>query len=100
MSTETKQPEREKFTMDKDLAGDLCQGASTTEFKFIEDTMVDHKRWSVVHRIIIQRLSDGKFFKTPYYVPATEAQEQEPFGYDEPTWTEVFPITRNVTLYE
>jgi len=90
--------DREQLKLDHDLSVDLCQGGKDKDFTVVENNIVNHKRWSVVHRVIIKRESDGKFFKRNYYVPATESQEEEPFGDD--SWTEVFPIDRISTFYE
>lgn len=46
----------------------------------IKDNIIDHRRWSVDHRIIFER--DGKFYSTVYSVGATESQDESPWEFD------------------
>lgn len=47
----------------------------------VEDTIVEHTRWSVVHEAIFEH--DGKYYSTNYSVGATEQQDEAPYEYDE-----------------
>lgn len=47
----------------------------------VEDTVIDHTRWSVVHHIIFEK--DGKYYSTTYSVGATERQDELPWEYQE-----------------
>jgi hypothetical protein len=46
----------------------------------IEDIIIDHTRWTVVHRIIFAY--QDKFYETNYHVGATELQGMEIWEYD------------------
>lgn len=67
---------------DEDL-GDPADGVTV-----ISDTIVDHRRWTVVHQIIfkIDGAPDGLALRGFYEVPATECQEVDGDGY-RPTFT-------------
>lgn len=90
---------REKLNLTKEQAEDILFG-DNDEYKIISDKMVSKRRWSVVHSVVIQRKSDGKYFKDRYEVGATENQEQSPYEYVEPNFTEVFPVTKTYIDYE
>lgn len=69
------------------------------DLKLISDTYCDHRRWSVGSEIIFEY--HGKFYKSRYYVGATESQEEHPWEYeDEVECPEVRPIEKLVTVYE
>lgn len=66
--------------------------------EIISDEVVDTRRWSVIHKIVI-KLED-KFYQTHYSVGATENQDEEPWEYvDEVTFLEVIPVETIVTKY-
>lgn len=90
---------REKLALTKEQARDIIWG-SNKDFIEIQDDIVEHRRWSVVHEIIVQRKSDGKYFKDNYNTGATENQDERPYEYTEPNFTEVFPVTKTYTDYE
>ena len=70
-------------------------------FVTIEDTIIDHGRWSVGHKIILQRKSDQKFFVGYYSVGATESQNEGPYEYDKfAEFSEVNPVEKTVIVYE
>jgi hypothetical protein len=55
---------------------------------YIQNTIVDHRRWSVTHEIIFER--DGHLYRAYYSVGATEYQDESPWEYeDEVECTEV-----------
>jgi len=47
----------------------------------MEDEIIDHTRWSVVHRIIFG--FEGKFYEAGYSVGATESQDETPWQFEE-----------------
>lgn len=89
---------RETIKMDTDEAILLLTG-DHENFKTISDDIVDQGRWSTYHEMILQRLSDQKFFKTDYSTGSTEQQDDPPFEYGAKL-TEVFAIQKMVTVYE
>ena len=91
--------EKEKLNLTREQAVDLLDGDSE-EFKIIKDEIVDTSRWSNIYEIIIQRISDGKYFKDSYSVGATESQDESPWEYDEPDFTEVFKKEVVTFIYE
>ena len=62
--------------------------------------MVDTTRWSIIYEIVVKRLSDGKFFQDAYKVGATESQDEGPYEYSNPNFTQVFPIEKTFIVYE
>ena len=91
--------EKEKLNLTREQAVDLLDGDSE-EFKIIKDEIVDTSRWSNIYEIIIQRISDGKYFKDSYSVGATEQQDESPWEYDKPDFTEVFKKEVVTFIYE
>lgn len=82
---------------DKEL-GDDTPGYQA--FKVISDEIIDHRRWTVVHKVTVQRLSDSKYFSSSYSLGATESQERGAYEYDQPTFKEVFPVEKTTIVYE
>jgi hypothetical protein len=66
----------------------------------VEDKIVDHSRWSVVHDLIFRH--EGKFYYVSYSEGATEMQDESPFEYsdDETECPEVHAVKKTVTVYE
>lgn len=91
---------REKLNISKDDALEFALGDNAEGFKLIEDKLVDTSRWSEIHEIVIQRNSDGKFFKDSYSVGATEQQDEQPWEYEDPDFTEVFKKEVTTFIYE
>lgn len=87
--------EREKLVISKEVAQELLYG-DDINFKVIEDKITDKSRWSVHHRIVIQRKSDNKFFSDTYGLGATESQSEQPWEYNEPNFIEVFPVEKTI----
>jgi hypothetical protein len=69
-------------------------------FKKVSEEMINHSRWAVGYHVILQRENDGKFFSSSYEVGATESQDQSPYEYDDPIFTEVFPVEKTIIVYE
>jgi hypothetical protein len=64
----------------------------------ISDDIIDHRRWSVVHRIVFEHKSS--FYETTYSTGATEAQDEHPWEYeDEVECFEVVPTEVRQTIY-
>lgn len=71
-----------------------------SNYEVIEDEIVDHSRWSVVHRLVFKELPTGKFYETNYSVGATENQDEGPFeDEDEVMCYEVEPYEETVIKY-
>lgn len=90
---------REKLKLTKQEGREIVWG-DHPDYKTISDEIVDKSRWSVHYEITVKRLSDGKFFRETYSRGATEYQEERPFEYDDPDFTEVFPVEKKVIVYE
>jgi len=82
--------------------GEISEIAWGDNPKFVQlsKDIVDKTRWSIHYRVILQRVSDNKFFETYYSVGATESQDQVPYEDDEMILTEVFPVEKTITVYE
>ena len=50
--------------------------------KIVNDEIVDHTRWSVIHEIVFL-WTDGKHYITSYSTGATESQDESPFEHDD-----------------
>lgn len=69
-------------------------------YRVVVDDIEDHGRWSLHHRLVIQRVEDGAFFETHYSDGATEEQYEEPWDYGDPEFHRVVPVERVVVVYE
>ena len=90
---------REKLKLTSEQGRDIVYGEDSN-FVTIEVKIVRTKRWSVVYEIVVQRKTDGKYFKDVYQRGATEMQGEQPYDYSEPNFTEVFPVTKTYVVYE
>lgn len=67
-------------------------------WKEISNEITDHRRWCVVHTVIVEKRDDGTFWKGWYERGATEYQED---GYDNDIeLTQVHPVQETVTVYK
>jgi len=68
--------------------------------EIIENNIVDHARWSVIHAIVFS--FEGKFYSSSYRVGATESQDESPYEWDndEIECCEVKPVSKTITVYE
>ena len=89
---------REKLNLTSKQGRDIIDGHYN--FAIIEDKIVGKRRWSIEYEIVVQRKSDGKYFKDGYRRGATESQDERPYEYSEPNFTEVFPVTKTYIDYE
>lgn len=65
----------------------------------VEDTIVAHKRWAIVHQIVFS--FEGKHYRTTYNRPATESQEESPWEYTpEVECVEVREVEKTVNVWE
>lgn len=91
--------EREKLVLTKKEAQAIVW-EDTNEYETISDEVIDTRRWSADHEIVIKRLSDGKFFMDNYSRGLTESQDESPYEYSDPDFTEVFPVEKTIIVYE
>jgi hypothetical protein len=96
MSIEIK---RDKLSLSVEEACELISD-DLDGFKVVSDEIEDTHRWSISHRVVVQRLSDGKYFSDYYSVGATESQDESPFEYEPPNFIEVFPVEKTVIVFE
>ena len=61
------------------------------------DEIVDTGRWSIHHRVVIR--FNGKLYRGSYSVGATENQDESPWEYETPVFTEVEAYEKTVTDY-
>ncbi|MDP2692448.1 MAG: hypothetical protein Q8O88_02275 [bacterium] len=90
---------KEKLTLTPEEAREILWG-DDDRFEVVEDEIVGKRRWSVDHRIVIKRLSDGKFFADYYSRAITEIQDEQPWEYTEPNFVEVFPVEKKIVVYQ
>jgi hypothetical protein len=64
----------------KDVAQELACDDNVEGFKIVENKIVDHRRWSIVYRIVVEK--DGKFYASSYSIGATESQDESPYEND------------------
>jgi hypothetical protein len=84
----------------KDIAQELTYGNECEGFKIIEDKIVDHSRWSIIYKIVVEK--DGKFYASSYSNGATESQDESPYD-DEGDQVEFREVQKKevlVTVYE
>ena len=86
-----------KMKLDKQVALDILDG-DKSQGEVILDEIVDHRRWSVGHRVIF-KIGD-KFLEGRYSRGATENQDESPWEYvKEPEFTEVEAYEKTVISY-
>ena len=86
-----------KIKIPKETARDILFEGDGGEI--IEDNIVDHGRWSVVHKIILKY--QDKYYRTSYSVGATEYQDEQAWEYDdEVELTEVHKVPKVVISWE
>ncbi len=90
---------REKLILTSEQGRNIVNG-DDGNFVTIEDKIVGTRRWSIEYEIVVQRKSDGKYFKDGYRRGATENQDESPYEWSEPNFTEVFPVTKTYIDYE
>lgn len=91
---------REKLNLTSEQGRDIVYG-DDSNFVTIEDKIVGKRRWSIEYEIVVQRKSDGKYFKDIYCRGnVTEDQYERPYEYSKPNFTEVFPVTKTYIDYE
>jgi hypothetical protein len=90
---------KEKLILTKEQARLIVWG-DNPDFEKVYNKIIDSNRWSKIKEIVVKRKSDGKFFKDVYQVGATECQDEGPYDYTDPAFTEVFPVEKKVIIYE
>ena len=90
--------ERTKLNFTAQRARQILYGDDA--YRIIRDEITDVGRWSIHHYIVIQRIEDGRFFADTYSVGATESQDESPWEYTPPAFTEVFPVERLIIEYQ
>lgn len=90
--------QRESITFTKEVARELEWG-SAPDYEVVENVLYDNSRWALHYRLTIKRKSDGKFFQATYRRGATESQDERPFEYTDPIFTEVYPVQKTITVY-
>jgi hypothetical protein len=90
---------KEKLNLTAEQGRDIIY-KNDSDFKTIRNKIVGKKRWAIEYEIVVERISDGKFFKDAYKVGATENQDERPYEYSEPNFIEVFPVTKTYIDYE
>ena len=91
--------EREKLVLTKEEAR-LIVYEDSNDYDIIEDTIDDTSRWSENHSVVIQRVSDGKYFSGHYSQGLTESQDERAFDNYEPDFREVFQAEKTIIVYE
>ena len=91
--------ERAKLNFTKERARRLKYGGDDA-YRVIRNEITDTSWWSIHYYIVIQRIEDGRFFADTYSVGATESQDERPWEYNEPNFTEVFPEEKVVIQYK
>lgn len=99
MENNNKEQIREKLPLLKDEAKDIIWGDDPA-FETVHKEAVDTSRWSIQYEIVVRRKSDGKFFRDFYSVGATEQQDEGPYDYTDPDFTQVFPKEKVTIVYE
>lgn len=88
----------EKLKIDSQEARELLWGEGPEGIEIVYDRIIDNRRWSIDHEIIVKK--DGRFYRDIYSVGATESQDESPWEYSAPDFTEVFPVEKTVIVYE
>ena len=87
-----------KLELTKEEARELLWG-DLEGYKVVENDITSHSRWDIYYTIVVQRISDGKYFQDTYSVGATEYQEERPWDSSDPNFIEVVPVEKIVIEY-
>ena len=90
---------REKLNLTSEQGRDIVYG-NDSNFVTVEVRLIVKRRLVDDYKIVVKRKSDGKYFKDVYERGATEMQDEQPYEYSEPNFTEVFPVTKTYIDYE
>lgn len=80
-----------KLTAEDDMYDD-------TVWRIVQDDITDHRRWCVVHTIILERLEDNTFWRCHLERGATE--NQDGYDNDDIELTQVYPVEETVIVYK
>lgn len=91
---------KDKFTVSADEARDILD-EDNDDFKTISDESYGQSRWSDLRTLVVERISDGKFFAAHYSCGKSESQEEAPWEFVETVdFNEVFKREKVVISYE
>ena len=91
--------EKQKLELDQETASGLAYGDFDNSIYEVVSNINGHSRWTINFELVIKTLVDGRFWKARYSKGATESQDEGPFEYVSSTFTEVFPIKKEVIVY-
>ena len=74
-------------------------GAIVGKLEHVKDEIVDHRRWTITHKVIFKNIDTGKYYKAYVSVGATEYQEGDDYNESVDNIVEVEPITTMQTIY-
>ena len=91
---------REKLNLISEQGRDIVYG-DDSNFVTVEVRLIAKRRLVDDYKIVVKRKSDGKYFKDVYCRGnETEDQDESPYEWSEPNFTEVFPVTKTCIDYE
>lgn len=91
--------DKTKIILSREDAQDAIDG-DHEGFDVILDNISETTRWSEIHKCVLQRKSDGAFFKTSYSRGLTEMQDESPYEHEtEVEMEEVFRETYQEVRY-
>ena len=91
---------REKLNLTSEQGRDIVYG-NDSNFVTVEVRLIAKRRLVDDYKIVVKRKSDGKYFKDVYCRGnETEDQDESPYEWSEPNFTEVFPVTKTYIDYE
>ncbi len=89
---------KEKLKLTSEQGQAIIYGRDSN-FVTTHKKIVGKRRWVLVYEIVVQRKSDGKYFKDVYDIGATENEEQAPYEFSEPNFIEVEPVETTIIEY-
>ena len=91
---------REKLNLTSEQGRDIVYG-NDSNFVTVEVRLIAKRRLVDDYKIVVKRKSDGKYFKDVYCRGnETEDQDESPYEWSEPNFTEVFAVTKTYIDYE
>lgn len=70
------------------------------DFNVIDEIIDSVHRCSYFTTVIVQQISTGNYFTSHYSQGSTEMIDHHPYEYDEPVFTQVFPVEKTIIVYE
>ena len=90
---------QEEWYVVEDELYETRKNEDPSKWNLISKKISDQTRWTTFWTLILSK--NGEFFETTFGKGSTESQDYDHFDYEGPMiLSQVFPVTKTVTVYE